>query len=229
MRFAGLLSTAVLVLVLALAASGCDSDSGTGSQVEDKDTRQAGDTQEPGEDTEVQPLDTLPGQDTYIPESHDYPTPPFGTSVGAVIKDHRFLNPEDGSVVRLSEYYQHEDKKLLLLNASAGWCSACRAESKALKKVYEEYKDKGFDILFTLFEDNSGGPVSTDFWFGWMNDIQPNYLTVLDTNFELGLYFNVEATPMNMLLDLETMEIIWLETGFAEDVLKGKLDTLLGQ
>ena len=211
---------AAILLVLALGLAGCDSGGDAGDGQPGQDTKVG------GEDTYVDE-DVPPGTDTSVPQPDAYPAAPYGKAVGATIANHSFLIPGDDTIVKLSDYYQHETKTILLINASAGWCGACKQEALELNDVFGEYSPLGFDILYTLFEDWNGGPVSPEFHEGWMAQYGGDYLTVLDPEFELGIYFNVEATPMNMLVDLETMTIVWLETGFNPFALEAKLDELL--
>jgi hypothetical protein len=171
--------------------------------------------------------DTVRVTDNFVTEPGDYPAPPFGKTVGSTIEDHSFLIPGEDTVIRLSDYYQHETKRVLLINASAGWCGACKQEAGELNNIFAAKKGDGLDILYTLFEDWNGGPVNEDFYDGWMDQYGGDYTTVLDPEFGMGIYFNVESTPMNMLVDLETMTIIWLETGFNPAALEAKLDEVL--
>ena len=217
--------------LLALSFAACD-DNGNGNGG-GEDTAPPQDTTAGDEDTKTPPTDTVPGEDTppgvdtFIPDPPDYPAPPYGKTPGTIIEDHHFLIPTDNTIVKLSDYYQHETKKVLLVNASAGWCGACKTEAVELNGTLAEFGPRGFDILYTLFQDGDGGPPTQEFYEGWIAQYGGDFTTVLDTNFEMGVYFNVEATPMNMLVDLETMEIVWLETGFNPFALEGKLDELL--
>jgi len=224
-----------MILVLGLVPA-CDSGSGSSSGTQGKDAVSQTDTtgvdtavqtDTGGTDTAVTPQDTEPGKDTFVPEPDNYPPPPYGKAVGGIIEDHNFLNPTDNSVTKLSDYYQKPGLKYLLVNASAGWCSACKQEAVELNDIFAQYKHDGFDIMYTLFEDWNGGPPDKTFYDGWMSQYGGDYTVVLDTGFEMGVYFNVEATPMNMLIDLQTMEIVWLETGYNSMGLKAKLDELL--
>jgi len=213
--------------LLAFGVTACGGGGGDPGGDVPVDTVQRGeDTTAPPADTEV-PEDTPPGVDTYVPLPDEYPQPPYGKAVDTVIADHHFLIPGENTIVKLSDYYLHDSRKILLINASAGWCSACKQEAIELNNTFAEYGPQGFDILFTLFEDWNGGPVSAEFFDAWMDQYGGDYATVLDPEFELGVYFNVEATPMNMLVDLETMTIVWLETGFNPVALEAKLDELL--
>ncbi|MBM4370956.1 MAG: redoxin domain-containing protein [Deltaproteobacteria bacterium] len=199
-------------LMLGLLLAGCDGggDGGGG-----------------GTDTGA-PADDASGGEGVAVLPQDYPAPPHGKTVGAVIENHTFLIPGDPPTeVRLSDYYQHETKKILLINASAGWCGACKQEAGEMNDIFLANKARGFDLLYTLFEDWNGGPVNQDFYEGWVSQYGGDYTTVLDPEFELGAYFNVESTPMNMLVDLSTMTIVWLKTGFDPIVLQAKLDELL--
>ena len=159
-----------------------------------------------------------------------YPAGPYGTSVGSTIKDHSFRDPKTDAMVLLSDLFlapEESLKKLLFLNASAGWCPACKEEAVELKKVYAEYADKGLEVWFTLFEDQNGSPVSDAFWNSWVSTYNPTYPTYLDVDFGLGVYFNSASAPMNMLVRLDTMEIVYLQTGFDEDAVHDKLEEFL--
>ncbi len=165
--------------------------------------------------------------DLYVPVGDNYPPPPFGKTVGGVVKNHTFWDPEMDKQMKLAHMYQHNRKRILLVNASAGWCAYCRQEAYELRAVYAEYGPKGLEIWFTLFQDYDGGAPTKAFWDKWMNAIKPTYPTLLDTAFEMGAYFNVDATPMNMILDLNTMKIVYLQTGYDKVGLTNKIKQLL--
>ena len=170
-------------------------------------------------DSPSEATDEPPEEDVYKPDPDYYPDPPWGMGSGSIIKNHSFLDPANDVSVELSQLYNPKGSKpktVLIINASAGWCGACKEEAAALKKTYAEYGPEGLEIWFTLFQDYIGEDTTIEFWEAWMKDIKPNYPTLLDTAFELGPYFNVDATPMNMVVDLATMEIVYLQTGFDE-------------
>lgn len=158
-------------------------------------------------------------EEVYEPNKAPYPDPPYGKTPGHIIANHMFVDPANDTTVYMSDLYNptgKKSKKVLLMNASAGWCSVCKVEAKQLKGFYTETANEGVEIWFTLFQDFQGEPATEKFWEQWMNQIDPNYPTLLDTAFELNGYFSVDATPMNMVVDLETMEIVYIATGMDE-------------
>jgi thiol-disulfide isomerase/thioredoxin len=51
----------------------------------------------------------------------------------------------EDNAVKLSDYVGNG--KVALIDFWASWCPPCRASIPGLKKVYDEYKDKGFEIV----------------------------------------------------------------------------------
>lgn len=64
------------------------------------------------------------------------------TEVGNVAPDFSGPSP-DGGTLALSEV----KGKLTLIDFWAAWCRPCRMENPNIVSVYEQYKDKGFDII----------------------------------------------------------------------------------
>lgn len=66
------------------------------------------------------------------------------TGVGAKYVDFTIAQP-DAKAVSLSEYMA--GKKLTIVDFWASWCPPCRAEIPGLIKLYNEYKDKGLQVV----------------------------------------------------------------------------------
>jgi len=114
---------------------------------------------------------------------------------GAVAPDFAQVTPE-GDSLSLSDLRG----KVVLVDFWASWCGPCRRENPHVKKIYEKYKDKGFDILGVSLDrkkesweraiEQDGLP-----WHhisdlkGWKNSV--------------ALMYNVSSIPHTILLDQE--------------------------
>jgi hypothetical protein len=160
------------------------------------------------------------------------PAGPYGTAKGATIANLSFIGWHDPAAsgytranfetVRLSDFYNPakapEAPRVLVINASAVWCSVCRAEYTHLSRdqIYVNYRPKGIEILGVLFEDNDGFPArpqDLELW-GGANGFQVPFPLVLDPGFKSGIYFASDATPLNMIIDTSTMKILDITMGF---------------
>lgn len=161
-----------------------------------------------------------------------YPAGPFGTSRGATIANLSFsgwkhpdaaaYDPALFETVRLSDFYDPEGRgtvKLLAINASAVWCSVCRAEYQDMNRthVYETLQAKGAEILGTLFEDNAYAPAQPQDLHNWgmVANHAVKFPLVLDPGFKMGAYFDSDATPLNLLIDVRTMTIVSVDMGYS--------------
>ncbi len=161
-----------------------------------------------------------------------YPAGPYGTGRGATIQNLSFLGWKHPDValydtkqfetVRLSDFYDpdgHTGVRVLAINASAVWCGVCRAEYQDMNTngTYASYKAKGVEILGTLFEDNGyypAQPLDLSRW-GSVANHDVKFPLVLDPSFKMGAYFDSDATPLNMLIDVRTMTIISVTMGYS--------------
>jgi hypothetical protein len=202
----------ILSVILALPMA-CDSGGGEN----EPDLRSEAETTEPTTD------ETSPGDVDF----GDYPAGPYGTEEGTIIANHSFFNPETGKDISFAELRAAGEKQLLFVTSGAGWCSACKQEAVELKAKYIEYGPQGLEIWSTLFQDFVGDPADEGFWNVWKGQLTPNYPLLLDADFVLNIYFNPDSAPMNMLIRLETMEILFLQTGFDPAVVEAQIKKFL--
>lgn len=176
----------------------------------------------------------------------DYPAGPYGTTQGAVIQNFEFLGwrqPADLAYdvskvekIRLSDFYNPDgrsDIKLLAVNASAVWCSVCRAEYEDMntKNTYATYRAKGVEILGTLFQDElyfPAQPSDLSLW-GSISTHAVKFPLVLDPGFKLGQFFDSDATPLNMVIDVRTMKIVSITMGYATNYWTSTVQGLLNK
>lgn len=118
--------------------------------------------------------------------------------------------------------------KIVMVNFWATWCSPCRKEFPDLVKLYNAYKDKGFNLIFVSFDEESelNSEVipflkknGVDFKSYLINMPNPdNLILSFDPNWEMGI-------PTTYLIDKEG-EIKWKALGsrkykeFESEVLK---------
>lgn len=162
----------------------------------------------------------------------NYPPGPFGYGVGATLENLAFLgwlepavvgyDLEKLEVVRLSDFYSADGStKLLWINASAVWCSVCRAEMRDIKDkgINATLGAKGLVMIETLFEDNDTNPATPADLKAWgsVPDHSIDYALLLDPGFKLGAFFTSDATPLNMLVDAKTMQVLEITMGYSSD------------
>ncbi|GHT24154.1 thiol:disulfide interchange protein [Bacteroidia bacterium] len=104
-------------------------------------------------------------------------------------------NDATGKPVKLSDFY---GKSYILLDFWASWCPPCRAENPNIVALYEQYKDKGFNILGVSLDK------AKDRWLKGIADDHLTWTHVSDLqywNSAAAKLYGVRAIPSNFLLD----------------------------
>ncbi len=120
----------------------------------------------------------------------------------------------DGTEVSLDEL-QH-GKSLVLLEFWASWCGPCRVEIPHMKKAYERFKDKGFEIVSFTIDDSREDweEASEEEKLPWPN-------LGMGPAAEAATKYSVTGVPNNYLFDAESGTII------AKDLRGAELDEAL--
>ena len=137
---------------------------------------------------------------------------------GKMAPDIEFPDP-NGQMISLSSL----QGKIVLLDFWASWCRPCRAENPNVVRMYNEYKDKGFEIFsFSLDQDQAK----------WTNAIQKDGLVwnnhssdLKGWNTEVLPLYGFQGIPFTVLLDRDGKII---ETNLRGQALENKLKTILG-
>lgn len=93
---------------------------------------------------------------------------------------------------------QHYQGKIVLVDFWASWCAPCREESPTLVRLYQEYKNKGFEILSVSIDTDSKN---------WKNAVlkdEYSWENVIDAGGYSGntaALYTVTAIPATFLLD----------------------------
>jgi thiol-disulfide isomerase/thioredoxin len=173
-------------------------------------------------------VDGLKSTDDTISIRSDYPNEPYGKTEGEVIKNVAFVSA-DGSAFDFKKIYQNPLSEVLLLTTSAEWCSACIKEQPKLEEFYQRYKDRGLEVLVSLFEDANFEPATQQIAQRWRDKYALSFHVVADTirPSAMSAYYDVALTPMVMMIDLKTMKIIYLNQGFDVDVVTNLIESSL--
>jgi peroxiredoxin len=116
-------------------------------------------------------------------------------AVGQTAPDITLPSPE-GQPVALSSL----KGKYVLIDFWASWCGPCRQENPNVVRMYNKYKDKGFEIYGVSLDE------SKDKWVGAIAKDKLTWPHVSDLkgwNSSAAQKYNIQAIPQTVLLDKE--------------------------
>lgn len=126
-------------------------------------------------------------------------------------------NDVNGNPVSLASYRG----KYVLIDFWASWCVPCRAENPVLKKAYEKYHDKNFDIIAISVDNKEEA---------WKKAIEQDQLPwkqlsdLKGIHNEVAVKYGVTSVPQNFLVNPHG---IIIARNLRGDELEKKLQTLL--
>src|SRR4030065_2170398 len=112
----------------------------------------------------------------------------------------------DGEVVEL---YNEVGEGPLLLSFWATWCKPCIEELAEYKKIYKDYKDKGFKMFAISTDDERTVAKAKPFvkYKGF------DFPVLLDTNSDISRLYYAQSVPYSVILDKKGM-IIYSHLGY---------------
>ena len=145
-------------------------------------------------------------------------TAPTQLKTGQLAPDIAFPNPK-GEIIKLSDL----KGKTVLLDFWASWCRPCRAENPNVVRLYNKYKEKGFEIFsFSLDKDAARWTAAIQqdglIWPYHASDLKGwNTATIP--------IYGFNSIPFTVLIDKDGKII---ETNLRGPALENKLKTILG-
>ena len=103
------------------------------------------------------------------------------------------LNTPTGETVRLSDLRG----QAVLINLWATWCPPCRAEMKSIEKVYNQYKDQGFEVLAVnmTYQDDPFAIMP------FVNEQELTFPILLDETGETANAYQLRSLPSSFFID----------------------------
>lgn len=171
-----------------------------------------------GEDADV--------SDVVVAPREGYPAGPYGLTENAILANESFVDV-DGNPFDLQSIYLENNNKLLLISTSAGWCTVCIEEQPKIQALYDQYKAKGFAVMVAIIEDASYLPAQATDAAAWKSRYNLSFDVVADSEGALAAYYDPQLTPMNMIVDVASMKILWLTTGWDQSTVEAILSSKL--
>jgi peroxiredoxin len=103
----------------------------------------------------------------------------------------------DGKRIALKDYWEQQEKKVLVLSFFATWCQPCKEDLKYLQKIQDNNADKGLQVLAVLTQDSSKENVVKDF----MGKLGVSLSVLMDEYGIIGKRYAVTALPCNFVVD----------------------------
>jgi hypothetical protein len=162
-------------------------------------------------------------------DDDSYPPPPYGNLEGDIIENLVFAGP-DGEVFDLQDFHADPDARLIMLFATAGWCVVCGIENETLLEWDPTYRGDGLRIIGIVFEDENGLPADAAYADQYFREgYGAEYTVGADPFLDLERYFDKAATPLNMFIRPDTMEIVSMNLGWSEEAYLETIDYWLYQ
>jgi peroxiredoxin len=154
-----------------------------------------------------------------VPTSPDIPTAPqtpatpqVGDTVGDTATDFT-AKDQNNQDVSLYDYFG----KVILFDFSADWCGPCRDEAPPLEELYNEYKDRGFQVITLLI---SGSPSD------WAQTYNLTFPVLDDNNETIWDIYGEGYVPLNIIVD-RNFVIRYKEAGFDENEIRAIIEQYL--
>ena len=164
------------------------------------------------------------GADPVLPEQSvdrrgDYPTGPYGAVTGSILENLNFAGffsegPQTGLSNKFAEGIDFQQVReldayrFMLINVAAEWCTGCRVEAQLLPGKFAAWAENGGYVFSIIIEDTFTRPAARSNLERWLSTYPLNYTMVHDPQGLINDRFAPTGLPLNVIVDLDTMEIL---------------------
>ncbi|MBV71204.1 MAG: hypothetical protein CMH52_07615 [Myxococcales bacterium] len=138
--------------------------------------------------------------------SGDYPPGPYGLAVGDTVDDVSVFTSQD-NLFRLSDLHRNDDTQLLLVFATAGWCSRCREHMESLSALHAQYVNAGLHAVVSIHENSNYQPATIRDAFFFRRQYDLPFDVLADTDARFVEFFDAFSPPLIVVIDLKTMVV----------------------
>lgn len=165
-------------------------------------------------------------------QSGSYPTGPYGTTPGDVVRNLCFdgwrdpvaagFDPSRFERLCFGDFHDpdgSEGIRVLLVNTAALWCLACKQEwcgtgsRESLTEETRRREARGLRTLGLLFEDAEGNRAKESHAASWTEACEVSIPFGLDADFAMDAYADADIQPFNMVIDASDMTIVAQKSG----------------
>jgi peroxiredoxin len=165
------------------------------------------------------------GQDATMPVPEPEPEP-----VESILQEQLDIADCDRNTTEKTKVQDLMGEKATLISMHTGWCSACKNQVATMEAQYQQYKDRGFEAVLVLLQDNRRNSDYDSLLkcaCEKTNDYKLTFPVAIDPGaIFYGKYRTVDAVPFNMILDKDG-NIVLKMPGYGKDRIEDLIENLL--